>query len=260
MGIHDDAATRKRRQNAGGARARLPPARPCAINVPKPRHRSDPPLPDFATRRTMMVDNQIRPSDVTRFPIIEAMLHVPREAFVPESRREAAYLGENLYLAPGRVILDPRTLGKFLESFDLRPGERALDLGTGHGYAAAVLERLGAEVVAVEEDPALAQAAAAALAAEGAARARVHQGPLTEGAPAFAPYDVILIEGAVEAVPEAILAQLAEDGRIGAIFAEENLGIARIGRKEAGVVSWRYAFNAGAPVLPGFARAAAFVL
>jgi protein-L-isoaspartate(D-aspartate) O-methyltransferase len=208
----------------------------------------------------MMVDTQVRPSDVTRFPIIEAMLHVPREAFVPESRQEAAYLGENLFLAPGRVMLEPRTLAKLLEILDVRPGERVLDLATGLGYAAAVLERMGAKVVAVEEDPALAQGAGLALAATGAVRARVLQGPLLEGAPAFAPFDVILIQGAVEVVPEAILAQLGEDGRIGALFAEENLGIARIGRKEGGQVHWRYAFNAGAPVLPGFGRAPAFVL
>jgi len=207
----------------------------------------------------MMVDTQVRPSDVTRFPIIEAMLHVPREQFVPEPRREAAYLGENLYLAPGRVILEPRTLSKLLEGLDVQPGERVLDLGTGMGYGAAVLARLGADVVALEEDPALAQAATAALASEGAG-VRVQHGPLAEGAPAFAPFDVILVEGAVEVVPDAILAQLREDGRVGALFSEENLGIARIGRKEGGVVNWRYAFNAGAPVLPGFARAAAFVL
>ena len=207
----------------------------------------------------MMVDTQVRPSDVTRFPIIEAMLHVPREDFVPESRREAAYLGENLYLAPGRVMLEPRTLAKLLEGLDVQPGERVLDLGTGLGYGAAVLARLGAEVAALEEDPALAQAAAVALASEGAG-VRVHQGPLVAGAPALAPFDVILVEGAVEVVPDAILAQLKEDGRIGALFSEENLGIARIGRKEGGAVHWRYAFNAGAPVLPGFARTTAFVL
>lgn len=217
-------------------------------------------MPDFATRRTMMVDTQVRPNDVTRFPIIEAMLHVPRERFVPESRREAAYLGENVLIAPCRVLLEPRTLAKLLEGLDVRPGARVLDLGAGLGYAAAVMERMGAQVVAVEDDPARAAEAAALLAAEGAAGARVVPGPLTEGAPAAAPFDVILIEGAVEQVPEAILGQLAPDGRIGVLFAEGTLGIARIGRKEGGQVHWRYAFNAGAPVLPGFGRAAAFVL
>ncbi|TNC73085.1 protein-L-isoaspartate O-methyltransferase family protein [Rubellimicrobium roseum] len=217
-------------------------------------------MSDFQTRRTMMVDTQVRPSEVTRFPIIEAMLHVPREEFVPESRREAAYLGENLLVAPGRVVLEPRTLGKFLEALDIRPGERVLDLATGLGYGAAVIARMGGEVIALEEDPALAQAASTALAGQGASRARVQVGPLAEGAPAGAPYDVILIEGAVEVIPDALLAQLAEDGRIAALFAEENLGTARIGRKEGGQVHWRYAFNAGAPVLPGFGRASAFVL
>ena len=216
-------------------------------------------MPDFATRRTMMVDTQIRPNDVTRFPIIEAMLNIQREHFVPESRREAAYLGENVPVGPGRVILEPRSLGKFLESLDIQPGDRVLDLATGLGYGAAVMARMGAVVTALEEEPARAAEAQARLAAEGT-EVRVLAGPLVEGAPAAAPFDVILIEGAVEVIPEAILAQLAENGRIGAIFAEGALGIARIGRKEGGQVHWRYAFNAGAPVLPGFGRATAFVL
>jgi protein-L-isoaspartate(D-aspartate) O-methyltransferase len=207
----------------------------------------------------MMVDTQVRPAEVTRFPIIEAMLNVPRELFVPPSRQEAAYLGENVVIAPGRVLLEPRTFGKLLEGLDIQPGERVLDLATGLGYGAAVLERLGALVTALEDDPQRAADAAAILAAQGSASARVQHGPLTEGAPAQAPFDVILVEGAVEVIPDAILAQLAEDGRIGVVFSEGELGIARIGRKEGGQVHWRYAFNAGAPVLPGFERAAAFV-
>jgi protein-L-isoaspartate(D-aspartate) O-methyltransferase len=231
-----------------------------AITAPEHRRtrRDDhgaPALPDFATRRTMMVDNQIRPSEVTSFPIIEAMLHVPREAFVPADRIEAAYLGENLYLAPGRVILDPRTLGKLLEGLDIRPGERVLDIGAGLGYAAALIARMGGEVVALEDD---AERVAQAQAALGGA-AQVVAGPLDKGVPAEAPFDAILIEGAVEVLPDAIEAQLAEDGRIGALFVEDGVGVARIGRKEAGRVHWRYAFNAGAPVLPGFERPRVFV-
>lgn len=217
-------------------------------------------MTDFATRRTMMVDTQVRPNDVTSFPILEALLHVPRERFVPEARREAAYLGENLVVAPGRVLLEPRTFAKLLEALDIRPGERVLDLAAGLGYAAAVLDRLGAQVTALEELPALAGEAGAILAAEGAGAVRLAVGPLAEGAPDGAPFDAILVEGAVEQVPDPLLAQLAEGGRIGAIFAEGPLGIARLGRKEGGVVSWRYAFNAGAPVLPGFARTPSFVL
>ncbi len=213
-------------------------------------------MPDFATRRTRMVDNQIRPSEVTSFPIIEAMLHVPREVFVPPSRVEAAYLGENLYLAPGRVILEPRTFAKLLEGLDLLPGERVLEVGTGLGYGAAVMARMGAEVVALEDDPGRAALARAALEGTGAT---VVEGPLPAGAPARAPFDVVLVEGAVEAMPEALCAQLAEDGRIGALFVEDGVGIARIGRKEAGRVHWRYGFNAGAPVIPGFERPRAFV-
>lgn len=216
-------------------------------------------MTDFQHRRTVMVDSQVRPADVTKFPIIEAMLHVPREDFVPPARREVAYVGENLVIGPGRVLLDPRTLAKFLEALDVRPGERVLDVAAGLGYAAAVLDRMGADVVALEDDAGRARGAAEALAAHGG-RARVVERPLAAGAPEFAPFDAILLEGAVEVVPPALADQLAPDGRIGAIFAEGSLGVARVGRKEAGGVHWRYAFNAGAPVLPGFGRRPEFVL
>ena len=215
---------------------------------------------DFAARRVTMVDTQVRPADVTKFPIIEAMLHVRREAFVPPARREAAYLGENLHLGGGRVMLDPRTLAKLLDGLDVQPGERVLDLGCGLGYAPAVLARMGARVLGVEDDPARAEAAALALAAEGVEGAVVLAGPLAAGAPDDAPFDVVLIEGAVETVPDAILAQVAPGGRIGAIMADGALGTARIGRESGGRVHWRSLFHAGAPLLPGFARAAAFIL
>ena len=217
-------------------------------------------MSDFATRRVMMVDTQVRPSDVTKFPIIEAMLAVPREVFVPSSRREAAYVGENLDIAPGRVVLEPRTLAKLLDALDVQPGELVLDLGCGLGYSTAVIARLADAVVAVEEDESMAAEAQRTLSAENVDNAAVVVGPLAAGDARHAPFDVITIQGGVEVVPEALLAQLKEGGRIGAVFMEGALGTARIGYKIDGVVSWRQVFNAAAPVLPGFSAARGFVL
>lgn len=217
-------------------------------------------MPDFAARRTMMVDTQVRPSDVTKYPIIAAMLAVPRERFVPEAMQEAAYAGENLGLAPGRVIFEPRTLAKMLDALDLQPGELVLDLGAGLGYTAAVVARLAEAVIAVEEDAGMAEAAEAALAGIGADNAAVIAAPLAEGAPKHGPYDAILVEGGVEMLPDSIPRQLKEGGRIACLFMDGALGAVRIGRKHDGAVTWRFAFNASAPVLPGFAAAPEFAL
>lgn len=218
------------------------------------------PVADFETRRRMMVDTQVRPSDVTRFPIIEAMLHVPREAFVPAGLREAAYVGENLEIGGGRVMLDPRTLAKMIELADIQRADVVLDVACGLGYSTAVLARLAEVVVAVEDDAARADAAQANLSDQGVDNAAVMTGPLAAGAAKSAPYDAILIGGAVEEVPAGLVAQLREGGRICAIFAEGGVGVVRVGLKTDGVVSWRFGFNAGAPVLEGFARVRAFAL
>jgi protein-L-isoaspartate(D-aspartate) O-methyltransferase len=134
-----------------------------------------------------------------------------------------------------------------------------LDLAAGFGYGAAVLTALGAQVVAVEE-AGLAAIAREKLNAAGCEAVKVVTAPLYDGAPADGPYDAIIVEGAVAVMPDAILAQVKEGGRIGAIFMEGALGIARIGHKQDGAVTWRYAFNATAPVLPGFEARATFVL
>lgn len=217
-------------------------------------------MADFAVRRRMMVDTQVRPSDVTKFPIIDAMLAVPREAFVPDALVEAAYMGENLPLSPGRVVVEPRTLAKLLDALDIQPGDLVLDLGAGLGYSTAVVARLCDTVIGVEDDAALAAEAQRRLSSHGADNAAVTAGPLAAGAPRHAPYDVILIQGGVEEVPAAILDQLREGGRIGAVFMAGTLGTARIGVRKDATVSWRYAFNAAAPVLPGFAAKMAFTL
>ncbi len=217
-------------------------------------------MSEFATRRVMMVDTQVRPSDVTKFPIIDAMLSVPRETFVPDDKREAAYVGENLALAPGRVVLEARTLAKLLDALDIQPNELVLDVGCGLGYSAAVIARLAETVVALEEDEALAADAQRILSEEGVDNAVTVTGKLAEGSAKCAPYDAITIEGGVEEVPAALLAQLKDGGRIGAIFMENAVGTARIGYKAGGKVTWRSMFNATAPVLPGFAKPRGFVL
>ncbi len=217
-------------------------------------------MTDFASRRTMMVDTQVRPSDVTKFPIIDAMLHVPREDFVPAAKREAAYMGENIELGGGRMVLEPRTLAKMLDALNIERHELVLDIGAAYGYSSAVVARMAEAVIAVEEDETMAAEATEALSAEGADNVVVHVGPLGVGAPEHGPYDVVMIEGGVAQVPDELLAQVKEGGRIAALFMQGALGEMRIGYKHGGKISWRMAFNAGAGVLPGFARDHAFAL
>ncbi|MFD0858821.1 protein-L-isoaspartate O-methyltransferase family protein [Roseovarius aquimarinus] len=217
-------------------------------------------MTDYAARRTMMVDTQIRPADVTKFPIIDAMLSVPREAFVPRALREAAYIGENLELGGGRVLLEPRTLAKILDALDIRGDELVLDVGSAMGYSAAIMARMAEAVVALEEDETMGGEAQALLLEHGADNVIAHAAPLNEGAPEHGPYDVIVIEGAVQDLPAALGDQLKEGGRIACLFMEGALGAVRIGYKLNGKLTWRFAFNAGAPVLPGFERKTAFAL
>lgn len=217
-------------------------------------------MTDYATRRTMMVDTQIRPSDVTKFPIISAMLSVPRENFVPRDKREAAYMGDNIDLGGNRTILDPRTLAKMLDALDIQPTDFVLDIGMGLGYSAAVLSQLGEAVVAVEDDQTRFAEASEALGDFGADNVIPHLGDLAEGAAEHGPYDVILIQGAVEHVPDTVLAQLKDGGKIACLFAEGALGTVKIGYKLDDRMDWRASFNAGAPTLDGFQRHRAFTL
>ncbi len=217
-------------------------------------------MTDYATRRTMMVDTQIRPSDVTKFPIISAMLSVPRENFVPRDKREAAYMGDNIDLGGNRTILDPRTFAKMLDALDIQPTDFVLDIGMGLGYSAAVLSQLGEAVVAVEDDQTRFDEASEALGDFGADNVIPHLGELAEGAEEHGSYDVILIQGAVEHVPNTVLGQLKEGGKIACLFAEGALGTVKIGYKLDGRMDWRASFNVGAPTLDGFQRHRAFTL
>ncbi|WP_460274728.1 protein-L-isoaspartate O-methyltransferase family protein [Celeribacter sp. ULVN23_4] len=217
-------------------------------------------MPDFTQLRTTMVDTQVRPSDVTKFPIIEAMLTVPRENFVPAAKRNGAYVGEHVELGGGRVVLDPRVLSKMLDALNVQNDDLVLDLGCGLGYSSAVIARMAQAVVAVEEDEDLAQEAQAVLSENGSDNVILETGPIAEGAPQHGPYDAVILQGGVEEIPEVILSQVKENGRICAIFLDGALGIVRIGYKIDGEMNWRMVFNGTAPVLPGFEKRAKFAL
>lgn len=213
---------------------------------------------DFAAAREAMVDRQVRPSDVTRYGIVDAMLRVPRERFVPTSRRPVAYADEALEMTEGRWLLEPRTFAKMLDAAEIGADEAVLDVGCGLGYSTAVLSRVARAVIAVEADPTMAAAAEQALQREGCDNAAVLEGPLAEGAPSEAPFDAILVEGAVAREPGTLLGQLAEGGRLVAIWREGAHGHARVWVRAGDATSSRWAFDAAAPVLPGFEAARAF--
>ena len=217
-------------------------------------------MTDYQTRRKTMVDTQIRPSDVTKFPIIEAFLSVPREKFVPDGKREAAYIGEYFKIGQSRVILEPRSLAKLLDALDIRNDELVLDIGPGLGYSSAVISPMAEVVIAVEDDSSMANEAEEILTEVGADNVVIQIGKLEDGAPEHGPYDVIILQGGVEKIPSSIVNQLKNGGRVGAIFVEEGLGTAKIGFKLNDKINWRYSFNAAAPVLPGFFKQKDFVL
>lgn len=205
-----------------------------------------------------MVDNQVRPADVTSYALIDAMLRVPRERFVPKARREIAYAETDVEISPGRALLLPRTLAKMLEAAAIDPADLVLDLAPGTGYSTAVIARLAEAVVAVEPDPELARQAQELLVELEADNAVVAQGDPAAGDPAHGPYDVIFINGAVETLPDALVEQLKEGGRLVAIFRDGPVGKCRVLTRAGKGVSRRFVFDADAPVLPGFERPVEF--
>ena len=206
-----------------------------------------------------MVDCQIRPSDVTKFPIIKAMLEIPREEFVPDHLREFSYADDHVELARNRVLLAPRTFAKMLDALDIRPDELVLDVGSGLGYSTAVIAQMAEAVVALEEKAEFTRQAASKLSKHLVDNSVAVSGALTEGAPRHGPYDVIVIEGAIHQLPGPLFDQLKVGGRIGTLFSEGVAGRCSIGFRQEASISWRTSFNAGAPVIPGFESHAEFV-
>ncbi len=206
-----------------------------------------------------MVDSQVRPADVTKFPIIAAMLEIPLEEFVPDASRQIAYSGMDIAIGDQRVVLDRRVLAKMLDALDIRPNEFVLDIGSGMGYSAAVIARMAEGVVALEEDEGMVKIAEGNFASLSVDNAVAMAGPLSGGAPKHSPYDVITIQGGVEVVPDTIISQLKEGGKIGCIHSGQAAGECKVGIRRGDSINWRTAFNADAPVLPGFERQKEFV-
>lgn len=214
---------------------------------------------DSAVARRMMVDGQVRTADVHNPDLIAAMLEVPRERFVPSALADQAYVDTDLEVAKGRFMLKPMVIAKLIQAAHVQADDCVLDVGCGLGYASAVLARLVRSVVALEEDPGLAAAARRALAASGAANVEVVNGKLTDGWPAGAPYDFILLNGATEILPETLGGQLKPSGRLACILGRAPPAKAMIFRLIEGHVVGRPIFDAAAAVLPGFAAPPRFV-
>ena len=207
-----------------------------------------------------MVESQLRTNKVTDLRVLDAFETVPRELFVPEPLRGIAYVDEDVALGSGRFVMEPRVLARLLQAAQPGPEDMALDLGCGSGYATAILSRLVATVVALEVDAALAEAANRTLDKLEIDNAVVVEGRLAEGYPKQAPYNVILLGGAVAEIPAAIADQLAEDGRlVTVVSAGPGLGRATLMRRDGGVISSRVLYDASLPVLPGFEAAPGFV-
>lgn len=208
---------------------------------------------DFAVARYNMVESQIRPNKVTDQRVVDAMMSVPREIFVPAASRGVAYVDDALAIAKGRYLMEPMVFARMLQAAEVQPGDVVLDIGCATGYSSAVIAQLAATVVGIESDPDLAAKAGNALAEAGADNAVVIAGPLNVGYPDQAPYDVIFVNGAVCEAPAALTAQLADGGRMLAVVrGEDGVGVARLFRRAGGSVSSRALFETLPALLPGF--------
>lgn len=215
---------------------------------------------DFAEARRLMVDGQLRPNRVEDPRIVAALRDLPRERFLPPGLAPRAYADADIPLPGGRAMLKPLVLARLVQLAAVRRGERALLLAAGTGFGAALLATIGATVTAMEADPALLAIARPALAGTTApGTVTLVDGPPAEGHAAGAPYDAIIVEGGVEAVPEALGQQLLEGGRLVAIGLEGGPpGRALLLRKAGGTLTTTIEFDAHAPLLPGFGKAPAF--
>lgn len=222
-------------------------------------------MEDFAAARTKMVDSQLRTVDVTDYGILSAMGDIPRERFVPARMRPLAYIDEDILIkeagagVPARYLMEPGPLARLVQLAEVQAGDIVLDIGCGTGYSTAVLARLANSVLAVECDAQLAAGATQTLVDLDIANAAVVTGPLEKGYASEGPFDVIFIGGAMEVVPEALLSQLKDGGRLAGVVGYGQAAAATLFTRTGGEVGRRVAFNAHVRPLPGFERPKAFV-
>ncbi len=219
---------------------------------------------DFEQARTKMVDNQIRTTDVTSHPVLDAFLTVAREDFVPTKFRALAYIDDDIKVSDGsdgqmdRYLMEPSPLAKLIQLADVGSEDVVLEIGCGSGYVSALLSKLAGSVVALESDPALADEAAQTLSDLGFDNVAVVTGPLTEGYMPEAPYDVIFIGGSVEQMPASLFDQLRDGGRLVVVEGQGNASKANLYVREGGHTAARRGFNTCVKPLPGFAKTAEF--
>jgi protein-L-isoaspartate(D-aspartate) O-methyltransferase len=222
-------------------------------------------MADLSKARRMMVDGQVRTVDVTDRPLLAALGDIPRERFVPGRLRALAYIDQDLLVSEAssgreaRYLMEPGPFARLVQAAELAPGDVVLDIGCATGYSAAVLARLVSSVVALESDPDLVRHANEVLTELGIDNVAVVSGPLEAGYSDEGPYDVILLEGSVEVVPEALFGQLKQDGRLLAVMGYDRTARATVYRKSGEGISSRAAFDAHIPALPGFHRPKAFI-
>jgi protein-L-isoaspartate(D-aspartate) O-methyltransferase len=213
---------------------------------------------DFARARDFMVESQVRTADVTDTRILHAMRTLPRERFVPAPKRTLAYADLEVEVTAGRVLMRPRDLAKLVQSLAPQRHERALEIAGATGYGAAILSACCKEAITLDPDPDLSFAARAALESCGAVNVKTVSTAAADGWPDEAPYDVMLLNGGAELVPEAWLAQLAPGGRLGVIVRQGAAGSARIYTRAGETTAFRVMFDAAPPIAPGLHRPKSF--
>ncbi len=216
---------------------------------------------DFSQARRMMVDSQLRTFDVNDIPLLDAMDSVPRERFVLPGREGLAYIDQDIAVSDGpdqRYMLSPMILGRMIQALGIEAGAKVLDVACGRGYSSAVFAELGADVTALESDEVLAAAARQSLSEAGAGRVVVEVGPLDQGCSKNAPYDAILVNGAIELRPEALLQQLAEGGRLVCVKGRGRSARATLYVRSGDAFGERHLFDAAAPLLAPFVQKPGF--